>query len=72
MPSHPPAEVFRALFDASPFGIVAVDPAGLVLSWSRSAGRIFGWNEKEVMGRPLPLEPRISARGAPSSGSFPR
>jgi PAS domain S-box-containing protein len=56
MPSHPPAEVFRALFDASPFGIVAVDPAGLVLLWSRSAERIFGWNKKEVMGRPLPLD----------------
>ena len=56
MPEHHPAEVLRALLDASPLAIVALDPACHVHLWNRSAQRLFGWAEEEVVGRPLPLD----------------
>jgi PAS domain S-box-containing protein len=56
MPDQHPAEVLRALLDASPAGIIAMDAAGLVRVWNRGAERILGWSEQEMHGRPLPLE----------------
>jgi len=56
MPEHHPAEVLRALLDASPLAIIALDSAGHVHLWSRSAEHLLGWTEEEVLRRPLPLD----------------
>ncbi|MBZ5637694.1 MAG: PAS domain S-box protein [Acidobacteriia bacterium] len=50
-------ENLRALFQASPLAIVALDRGGRVLSWNPAAEAIFGWSEPEVLGRPLPIVP---------------
>jgi PAS domain S-box-containing protein len=54
VPTEHPAEFLRALLDASPFGIVALDPNGRVKLWSRGAQNILGRSEEELIGRPLP------------------
>ena len=59
MPTHHPAEVLRALLDASPVGIIAIDPEGRVRLWSSSAERLLGWTEEEVRGQQLPLELKL-------------
>ena len=43
-----------ALVQASPVGIVSLDAQGLCRLWNPAAEKIFGWSEKEVLGRPLP------------------
>jgi PAS domain S-box-containing protein len=48
---------FKAMVDASPLGIIAVDTKGTVYSWSRAAERIFGWSEEEALGKLLPFVP---------------
>src|SRR5207249_2965040 len=50
-------ETLRALFHASPLAIIAMDPDGVVGMWNKSAERIFGWSEQEVLGRPNPIVP---------------
>jgi two-component system cell cycle sensor histidine kinase/response regulator CckA len=47
-------ETLRALIEASPLAIMALDRDGNVLSWNGAAERIYGWEEAEVLGRPLP------------------
>ncbi len=59
MPALRPAEFLRALLDASPLGIVAVDPSGRVQLWNRRAQTIFGWSEEDTLGRPLPVESQL-------------
>jgi PAS domain S-box-containing protein len=54
VPNEHPAEFLRALLDASPFGIVALDLSRRVKLWSRGAQNILGWSEEEVIGRSLP------------------
>lgn len=54
MPAQHPAEFLRALLQASPLGIIALDSSGHVKLWSRNAERILGWSEEEVVGRPAP------------------
>ena len=61
MPAQHPTEFLRAVLDASPFGIIALDPAGRVQLWNRGAERIFGWTEEEMADRPLPLELQLPA-----------
>jgi PAS domain S-box-containing protein len=56
MPTSHPAEFLGAVLDASPFGVIAVDQAGIVRLWSGSAQKILGWREGEVSGHPLPAE----------------
>jgi len=48
----------EALIDFSPLAIVVLDTDGLVQRWNRAAERIFGWNEREVIGRAAPHVPR--------------
>jgi len=48
-------EKLRALIQASPLAIFAIDPDGRVLSWNEAAERMFGWREGEVLGRTLPI-----------------
>lgn len=47
----------QAIFRASPYAIIVLDPKGKVVAWSPSAEHMFGWSEQEVMGRPLPYVP---------------
>ncbi|NIN72282.1 MAG: PAS domain S-box protein [Gemmatimonadetes bacterium] len=47
-------ETLRALIEASPLAIMALDTDRNVLTWNAAAERIFGWSEAEVVGRPLP------------------
>jgi PAS domain S-box-containing protein len=55
--SRETSELLQAMFDESPFAVVALDPARRVLLWSRAAERIFGYGAAEVIGRPYPLVP---------------
>jgi PAS domain S-box-containing protein len=50
-------ETLEAIIHASPLGIVALDPEGIVKMWNQSAERIYGWGEAEVLGRMLPTVP---------------
>lgn len=45
------------LIAASPLAMVSVDPEGIVTSWNPAAEALFGWNEREVLGQPLPTIP---------------
>ena len=53
-------EQLRAVVDASPLGIVALDREGKVTMWNRAAERIFGWREEEVLGKEDPIVPKDS------------
>jgi len=46
---------FEALIEASPLAIIVRDTEGRVEKWNSSAERMFGWSEKELIGRPAPL-----------------
>lgn len=48
----------RALFDASPVALLALDTDARVTMWTRTAEKIFGWTEAEVLGRSLPFVDR--------------
>jgi PAS domain S-box-containing protein len=63
MPGSHPAEVLRALLDATPSGIIALDAAGLVRLWNAGAQKILGWTEEELLGRHPPVELRLHGAG---------
>ncbi len=44
----------QALIQSAPVSIDILDLEGNVLLWNPAAERLFGWSEKEVIGRPLP------------------
>ena len=46
----------RALIEATPLAIVAIDTEENVSQWNSAAERMFGWTGAEVLGRPLPGE----------------
>jgi PAS domain S-box-containing protein len=48
-------QALRALVEASPVPIVALDLEGNVALWNPAAERIFGWSADEVLGHPYPL-----------------
>ena len=50
-------ETLKALIEACPMGIFTLDSDGQVVMWSRSAEKIFGWNEAEVLGGSPPQVP---------------
>ena len=56
MPHSDPARFLRALLDAAPFGVIALDESGHIRLWSSGAQQLLGWREEDVIGRPLPLE----------------
>ena len=51
---HKNTDRLRALVNASPLAIVAVDMSGSVTLWNQAASRTFGWSEVDVLGQPLP------------------
>ncbi|MDA8086429.1 MAG: PAS domain S-box protein [Nitrospiraceae bacterium] len=51
------AEILKSLVDASPLAILAVRLDGVVMLWNHAAVRIFGWQEKEVIGNYNPIVP---------------
>ena len=50
-------DMLRAVIHASPVAIAILETDGHVRMWNPAAERIFGWQEKEVLGRPLPTIP---------------
>ncbi len=57
--------MLEAIIKASPLAIIAVDAGDQVILWNQSAERMFGWSEKEVLGKPLPILPPATAPLAP-------
>jgi diguanylate cyclase (GGDEF)-like protein/PAS domain S-box-containing protein len=51
---HKNTDRLRALINASPLAIVAVDMGGRVTLWNLAATRTFGWSEIDMLGQPLP------------------
>jgi PAS domain S-box-containing protein len=47
----------RAMVEASPLALVALDRDGIVRMLNRRAGEMFGWTEEEALGRPFPVVP---------------
>ncbi len=50
-------QTLRALIEALPLAIIAMDFQGNVKSWNRTAQRMFGWTEQEVLGDLFPAVP---------------
>lgn len=48
-----PDEIFRALFDAAPDGIVVVDASGTIVLANPSAEQLFGYSTDELIGCPV-------------------
>ena len=46
-----------ALLQSSPMAIIAIDSDGNVTFWNAAAEKMFGWKEKEAIGRFLPFVP---------------
>ena len=51
------ADELKALVQAAPVAIVAVDHNGKVVNWYGGAEKMFGWTAEEVIGRPPPNLP---------------
>ncbi|NLM45523.1 MAG: diguanylate cyclase [Firmicutes bacterium] len=54
-------EKLRAIISASPLAILTLDTENRVLSWNKAAERMFGWEEKEVLGLLNPTVPDAKA-----------
>lgn len=50
-------QMLQELLQASPLATIVLDPEGTVQLWSPGAERIFGWQEKEVLGCVFPAIP---------------
>jgi len=50
-------ERLTATIEATPVPLLALDLDGRVELWNPAAERIFGWDEDEVLGEPLPIVP---------------
>jgi PAS domain S-box-containing protein len=48
-------ERFRALAEALPEGIIAVDSRGSIMFWNTGAQNLFGYTKEEVLGKPSAL-----------------
>lgn len=42
-----------ALFNAAPEAIIVIDQDGIIVRWNRKSEELFGWKEKEVLGKPV-------------------
>jgi len=52
-------KLITAIVEASPLGVFALEPTGVVTSWNPAAERIFGWREDEVINLDLPIIPQV-------------
>src|SRR5882724_7046391 len=52
-------KLITAIVEASPLGMFALEPTGVVTSWNPAAERIFGWREDEVINLDLPIIPQV-------------
>lgn len=55
-------ESLRAIVETSPLAIYSITPNGIVTLWNPAAERMFGIDEADVLGKPLPLangQPRL-------------
>lgn len=43
----------RAVLDALPRAVVVTDPTGRIVLWNHPAEQLYGWSEREVLGRPI-------------------
>ncbi len=50
-------EFSQSIVQNAPLGIMALDREGKVRLWNPACERIFGWSEREVVGRPYPALP---------------
>ncbi|MGI9105235.1 MAG: ATP-binding protein [Pyrinomonadaceae bacterium] len=50
-------QTLEAIINASPLGIITLDPDGIVKMWNHAAEHIYGWSEREVVDRELPTVP---------------
>jgi PAS domain S-box-containing protein len=48
-------ERFRSLVDSATDAIIVADHRGVIVSWNRSASRLFGYPDEEAIGQPLTL-----------------
>lgn len=51
------SEALERLFDAASIVVINLDIDGRVTGWNKTAERVFGWTEDEVLGEPLPIVP---------------
>jgi PAS domain S-box-containing protein len=51
------SESLHALIEASPLAIIELDMEQKVKTWNLAATQMFGWAEREVLGRPYPIVP---------------
>src|ERR1700694_4558336 len=49
----------RAVIDACPLAMVALDRDGMIRMWSRGAEQMFEWTEEEALGQALPIAPSL-------------
>lgn len=50
-------ERLNAVMEASPDAIITVAKHGIVTGWNPAAERLFGWTQKETLGKPNPIIP---------------
>ncbi|MBI4838855.1 MAG: PAS domain S-box protein [Nitrospirae bacterium] len=50
-------QTLQSIFQASPVAIIVLNPEQKVIMWSPAAERIFGWSEREVIGKFNPIVP---------------
>ncbi len=51
------SETLRGVFQASPAAITVIDTGSRLTMWNPAAERMFGWSEREVLGKILPITP---------------
>jgi PAS domain S-box-containing protein/putative nucleotidyltransferase with HDIG domain len=51
-------EFQKAMIACSPLAIYSIDISGNVLTWNKSAEKMFGWTAQEVLGKELPMIPK--------------
>ncbi|WP_414581946.1 PAS domain S-box protein [Scytonema sp. PCC 10023] len=49
--------LLQAIIQSAPVAIDLIDPEGNIVLWNPMCERILGWNEQEVLGKPLPIIP---------------
>jgi len=61
-------ERFRSLVESATDAIVLADEQGNIISWNKTANRLFGYGEEEVQGRPLTMLMPVRYREAHEQG----